>query len=274
MRPRIAGLFGATVLLAGAAIPASAQIYTRLNSNGVVEATNVPASGGFRLTYVGKGTLIHSRGFFPRAYNGEFDGHIEAAAGVFGVAEDLLKAVITAESEFDPLAVSSKGAQGLMQLMPFTARRFGVTDSFDPRQNIFGGAQYLRFLLDTFQGDVALALAGYNAGENAVARFKGIPPFKETRYYVQKIQNLLGGGFPTFLGSPNVPSGSSSNLKAAYYTPSPQHQTAPTPAAKGARVTPARPQVYYRWNDEAGHVHVAQAPPADGVTYSMIRALD
>jgi hypothetical protein len=263
------------VVLAGAAVPASAQIYTRMNSNGVVEATNVPAGGGFRLTYVGKGTLIHSRGFFPRAYNGEFDGHIEAAAGVFGVAEDLLKAVITAESEFDPLAVSSKGAQGLMQLMPFTARRFGVTDSFDPRQNIFGGAQYLRFLLDMFQGDVALALAGYNAGENAVARFKGIPPFKETRYYVQKIQNLLGGGFPTFVTSGGSPSpGGGAVSKAAYYTPSPQRGVAPAPTPKGARVTPARPQVYYRWNDEAGHVHVAQAPPADGVTYSMIRALD
>ena len=254
----------------GLSLPAGAraQIYTRMNSNGVVEATNVPASGGFRLTYVGKGTLIHSRGFFPRAYNGEFDSHIEAAASVHGVAVDLLKAVITAESEFDPMAVSSKGAQGLMQLMPFTARRFGVSDSFDPRQNIFGGAQYLRFLLDTFQGDVALALAGYNAGENAVARFKGIPPFKETRYYVQKIQSLLGGGFPTFVGSSGGPS-----LRAAYYTPSTQRPGAAVPT-KAARVMPARPQVYYRWNDETGHIHVAQAPPSEGVTYSMIRALD
>ncbi|MFI5184985.1 MAG: lytic transglycosylase domain-containing protein, partial [Vicinamibacteria bacterium] len=165
----------------GLATTGHAQIYTRMNSNGVIEATNVPAGAGFRLTYVGKGTLIHSRGFFPRAYGGEFDSHIEAAAAVNGVSVDLLKAVITAESEFDPLAVSSKGAQGLMQLMPFTARRFGVSDSFDPRQNIFGGAQYLRFLLDTFQGDVSLALAGYNAAENAVARFKGLPPFKESR---------------------------------------------------------------------------------------------
>ena len=212
---RTGGCLVATALLAGVAAPARAQIYTRMNSNGVIEATNVPAAPGFRLTYVGKGTLIHSRGFFPRSYGGEFDNHIEAAAAVHGVSVDLLKAVITAESEFDRMAVSSKGAQGLMQLMPFTARRFGVTDSFDPRQNIFGGAQYLRFLLDTFQGDVSLALAGYNAGENAVARFKGIPPFKETRSYVQKIQGLLGGGFPTFVGASGGP-----NLRAAYYTPS------------------------------------------------------
>jgi len=268
---RLAALVLAAVLGPGLATEARAQIYTRTNGNGVVEATNVPAGSGFRLTYVGKGTLIHSRGFFARAYGGEFDTHIEAASSLYGVPSDLIKAVISAESEFDPLAVSSKGARGLMQLMPFTARRFAVTDSFDPRQNIFGGAQYLRFLLDTFQGDVSLALAGYNAGENAVARFKGIPPFKETRFYVQKIQNLLGGGFPTFTGSGAAAPGAA-NLRAAYYTPSGlRPSTAP---ARNARVTPARPQVYYRWNDESGRVHVAQAPPADGVTYSMIRALD
>ena len=269
MQPRTGGLLVATALLAGVAAPAYAQIYTRMNSNGVIEATNVPAAPGFRLTYVGKGTLIHSRGFFPRSYGGEFDNHIEAAAAVHGVSVDLLKAVITAESEFDRMAVSSKGAQGLMQLMPFTARRFGVTDSFDPRQNIFGGAQYLRFLLDTFQGDVSLALAGYNAGENAVARFKGIPPFKETRLYVQKIQGLLGGGFPTFVGASGGP-----NLRAAYYSPAVLRPGGMPATGKAARVTPARPQVYYRWNDDAGQTHVAQAPPSEGVTYSMIRALD
>ncbi len=268
MQLRTGLLLVATGCLAGVATPAHAQIYTRTNGNGVIEATNVPAGPGFRLTYVGKGILIHSRGYFPRAYNGEFDNHIEAAAAIHGVSVDLIKAVITAESEFDRSAVSSKGAQGLMQLMPFTARRFGVSDSFDPRQNIFAGAQYLRFLLDTFQGDVALALAGYNAGENAVARFKGIPPFKETRYYVQKIQGLLGDGFPTFVGASGGPT-----LKAAYYTPSGPRPGAAAPG-KAARVTPARPQVYYRWNDDAGQIHVAQAPPSEGVTYSMIRALD
>lgn len=243
---------------------ARAQIYTKVNSNGVIEATNVPDGSGFRLTYVGKGTLIHSRGFSSRVYRGEFDHHIEAAASLYGVAVDLIKAVISAESEFDPLAVSSKGAQGLMQLMPFTARRFGVTDPFDVRQNVFGGTQYLRFLLDMFQGDVSLALAGYNAGENAVTRFRGVPPYKETQGYVQKILRLLGGGFPVYTGGPGA------GLQAASYAPASPRRPNPRPA----RLTPARPQTYYRWNDETGHVHLAQAPPADGTSYSIIRALD
>src|SRR6185436_19110880 len=107
----------------------------------------------------------------------EYDPHISAASSLYNVNADLVKAVIAVESEFDPLAVSSKGAQGLMQLMPFTARRFGVVNSFDARQNIFGGVQYLKLLLDLFSGDVSLALAGYNAGENAVLRYKGVPPY-------------------------------------------------------------------------------------------------
>ncbi|HWX25626.1 MAG TPA: lytic transglycosylase domain-containing protein, partial [Vicinamibacteria bacterium] len=166
MRREVSLLAAALALWAA---PGRAQIYTRVNSRGVVEATNVPATSDFRLTYPGKGTLIHSRGF-RFAYGGEYERHIQDAASMNGVAADLVKAVIQVESEYDPNAVSSKGAQGLMQLMPFTARRFGVTDPFDPRQNILGGVQYLRFLLDLFQGDTSLALAGYNAGENNVTR--------------------------------------------------------------------------------------------------------
>ncbi|HET7292018.1 MAG TPA: transglycosylase SLT domain-containing protein [Vicinamibacteria bacterium] len=249
------------VLLLGAAAPGSAQIYTRRNANGVIEATNVPDAPGFRLTYIGKGTLIHSRGF-RGFYRGEYDAHILAAASVHGVATELIKAVIQVESEFDSWAVSSKGAQGLMQLMPFTARRFGVGDSFDPRQNIFGGVQYLRFLLDLFHGDVALALAGYNAGENAVLRFKGVPPFKETRNYVQKILGLLGG-----IG--NL-AGGLQRVGAQFYA---APARAPAPPARPAKITPARPATYYKWTDGNGVSHVAMAPPPEGVVYSMIRAL-
>jgi len=263
-RKRIASAAAAVALALAASREARAQIYTRVNANGVIEATNIPDGPGFRLTYVGKGTLIHSRGFFRGAYTGQFDPHILAAAALHGVSVDLVKAVIAVESEFDPLAVSSKGARGLMQLMPFTAQRFGVSDSFDPRQNIFGGVQYLRFLLDMFQGDVALALAGYNAGENAVARFKGIPPFKETRSYVQKIQALLGWGGVGESGA---------GVAAAYYAPAGPLTPLGT-TARPARITPARPRIYYRWNDDAGHVHVAGVPPPEGVSYSMIRALD
>jgi hypothetical protein len=248
---------------------AQAQIYTRVNGNGVVEATNVPDRSDYRLTYPGKGTLIHSRGF-RRGYDGRYDSHILAASSAHGVSPDLVKAVIQVESEFDHLAVSSKGAQGLMQLMPFTARRFGVSDSFDPRQNIFGGVQYLRFLLDMFQGDVSLVLAGYNAGENAVTRYKGIPPYKETRGYVQKVRSLLGGGPVSF--SMRTASAAAPPVRpAAFYTPGARW---PRPSARPAKLTPARPRVYYRWKDTGGVMHVAHTPPAEGTVYTMIRALD
>jgi Transglycosylase SLT domain len=240
---------------------ARAQVYTRKNANGVVEATNVPDASDYRLIYPGKGTLIHSRGF-RRSYTGEFDSHIAAAANIHNVSADLIRAVIAVESEFDQFAVSSKGAQGLMQLMPFTARRFGVASPFDARQNIFGGAHYLRVLLDLFQGDVDLALAGYNAGENAVLRYHGIPPYRETRAYVQKVQGFYGGG----LRAP-----AAGDVRAAFYTPAP---LAAAPPAKRAKLVPARPRVYYRWSDPGGVLHVAHTPPPEGVVYAMIRALD
>ena len=233
-----------------------AQIYTRRSANGVVEATNIPDAGNYALIYPGKGTLIHSRGF-RRIYNGEFDHHIDDAARQHLVSADLVRAVIQVESEFDVLAVSSKGAQGLMQLMPFTARRFGVADAFDPRQNIFGGVQFLRFLLDMFNGDVSLALAGYNAGENAVVRYRGIPPYRETRGYVQKIQDILGGGIE--------------QVRATFFAAPAGARARP---ARPPRVQPARPRIYYKWVDERSILHVAETPPAEGVTYSMTRALD
>jgi soluble lytic murein transglycosylase-like protein len=256
---RSAALAALTITTGLLASSAAAQIYTRKSANGVVEATNVPDAADFRLTYPGKGTLIHSRGF-RGFYKGEFDPHIVAAGNLYNVGADLIKAVIAVESEFDERAVSSKGAQGLMQLMPFTARRFGVVDSFDPRQNIFGGVQYLRLLLDLFAGDVSLALAAYNAGENAVARYRGIPPYKETRNYVNKIMALLGGDMGT--------------LRASYHTPAPARLSpVPKPTPK-PKPLPVRPRIYYKWTDAAGLLHVAHTPPEEGVVYSMIRALD
>jgi soluble lytic murein transglycosylase-like protein len=265
LEKRLAGRRGLALLVSvstvlAVATLAEAQIYTRKTSSGVVEATNVPDAADFRLTYPGKGTLIHSR-YFRGTYRGEFDAEIVAAASLYGVSADLIKAVIAVESEFDQWAVSSKGAQGLMQLMPFTARRFGVVDSFDARQNIFGGVQFLRFLLDLFQGDVSLALAGYNAGENAVTRWKGIPPYRETQNYVRKIQGLLDGGLGT--------------LRVASSSPAQRVALTPAPKLRAAvKVTPARPRIYYRWTDGQGLLHVAHTPPDEGVTYTMIRALD
>jgi soluble lytic murein transglycosylase-like protein len=120
-----------------------------------------------------------------------YDDIIEEAAQLFDMDADLIHAVIQAESSFNPLAVSPVGAQGLMQLMPGVQQDFGVADPFDPRQNIMAGTKYLKRLLDRHKGDIALALASYNAGPGNVTKYKGIPPFKETREYVKKIKAIL-----------------------------------------------------------------------------------
>ena len=118
-------------------------------------------------------------------------GLVAEAAKSFDVNPLLVDSVIQVESNYNPFAVSPKGAQGLMQLMPATAQRFGVTDRFDPKQNIEGGVRYLKFLEDTFQDD-RLAIAAYNAGENAVAKYKDVPPYPETVSYVAKVGKKYG----------------------------------------------------------------------------------
>jgi len=120
-----------------------------------------------------------------------YDDLIQRAASRHGLDPALLRAVIQAESSYDPFAVSYKGAIGLMQLMPNTAMRFGVWDPYDPEQNILGGARYLRELLGLFNSDVQLAVAAYNAGENNVIKYgMKIPPFQETQNYVNKVMSI------------------------------------------------------------------------------------
>jgi soluble lytic murein transglycosylase-like protein len=116
-----------------------------------------------------------------------YDAEVRAAAREYGVDEAIVRAIIHAESSFNPNALSRVGAQGLMQLMPATAQRFGVGNPFDPAQNIRGGVKYLSWLLKRFNGNLTLAAAGYNAGEGAVDRHKGVPPYKETQRYVQRV---------------------------------------------------------------------------------------
>ena len=120
-----------------------------------------------------------------------YDDLIDEAATMHDLDPDLIHAVIQAESAFNPLAVSPVGAQGLMQLMPMLQEELGVDDPFDPRQNVMAGAKHLKKLLDRHGGDIGLALASYNAGPSNVTRYKGIPPFKETRNYVKKIRAIL-----------------------------------------------------------------------------------
>jgi soluble lytic murein transglycosylase-like protein len=121
---------------------------------------------------------------------------VEQTASRLQVDPQLVDAIIKVESEYDPKAVSRKGAMGLMQLIPETAQRFGVENPFNPKENIEGGVSYLRHLLDHFGGDLPLSLAAYNAGEGAVQRFGGIPSFAETRDYVRKVTDIYQSGPP------------------------------------------------------------------------------
>ncbi len=119
---------------------------------------------------------------------------VEQTASRLQVDPDLIRAIIRVESDFDPKAVSSKGAMGLMQLIPETARRFGVMNAFDPKQNLEGGVNYLKYLLGVFGGDLSLSLAAYNAGEHTVQRVGGIPAIPETQDYVRKVTSIYQTG--------------------------------------------------------------------------------
>jgi hypothetical protein len=285
MKHRGRGKVAAAALLAAAflelagAREASAQVYLRRNPDGVLEATDSPESGEFRLRFSAKGVLIHSRGFRSRA-RPEFDPYIEDAASRFGVSSDLVRAIISVESGFDEFAVSSKGAQGLMQLMPATARRFGVANPFDPAQSIMGGTEYLSYLLGLFRGSIDLAAAGYNAGENAVLRYGGVPPYKETRNYVLRVNSVLGSA-PVVMSassesrSPRTPSvdlGFSGSLPPSLQ-PFNSRPRAAAPARAARPLVRVPPRLYYRWVDEAGSTHFADSPPSDGSPFRTIRGL-
>src|ERR1035437_7729854 len=142
-----------------------------------------------------------NRAFTPQ----DIDAAIERAAARHNVDPSLVRSVVKVESNFNPNAVSRKGAMGLMQLMPSTARSLNVSNPFDPQQNVDAGVRHLRKLLDSYGGDVRLSLAAYNAGSGAVARSAGVPHFRETQNYVRRITNLYNGGSepgPHIFGSP------------------------------------------------------------------------
>ena len=178
------------------AVPASAETYRFVEVDGTIHLTNTPTDPQYQRMGFTSGT---ERGWLQLPLPiplsvpdlAPYAREIREAAERYGVEEALIKAVIRVESGFNSRAISPKGARGLMQLMPGTASMLGVRDSFDPRQNIDGGVRHLRGLIDRFGNDLKLALAAYNAGEQAVANDGGIPPYRETRDYVTRILGLF-----------------------------------------------------------------------------------
>jgi soluble lytic murein transglycosylase-like protein len=160
------------------------DVYRRVERNGVMSFTNVPTNDTF--TKVDLGSL-RLRARLPMK---ELEGAIAHHSRQQQLDPALVSAIIKAESDFDPDAVSRAGAIGLMQLMPQTAVRLDVRDPFNPEENIAGGARYLRYLLDRFHGNLPLALAAYNAGATRVEHYKTLPPIHETRHYVKKVLRL------------------------------------------------------------------------------------
>ena len=184
------------VLLAlASAASASSKIYFYMDDDGVRHYTDTPDNNRYRLIVVrpqdrtASGDRYDAR-LLARAT--QYDTMIEHAAKAAAVEANLVRAVIVVESGFNVRAVSKRGAMGLMQLMPATAARFGISNSFDPQQNISAGARYLKFLLDRFHQNMSLAIAAYNAGEDAVDRNGGqIPPFAETMAYVPRVMKIF-----------------------------------------------------------------------------------
>lgn len=198
--PRCFWVLGAVCTALASPLPAAADIYRFVDRNGVEHYTNIQPSGrGWQRIYRNKSAAA-DHGTTPRMRAPEglrtvhdpdryrrYDGYIREAATLYQLPETFLRAVMRVESDFQPYAVSVDGAIGLMQLMPGTAASMGVVDPYEPRQNVLGGARYLRVLANKFSGDLILTVAAYNAGHGAVQRYRGVPPYAETRRYVERV---------------------------------------------------------------------------------------
>ena len=167
---------------------ALADVYVHKDKQGVLTFTNVPNHSGFRRVI--RESISPLRG---QTYTSNFENFIVSASARHSIDPDLIRAVIKTESDFNSNARSSKGAMGLMQLMPDTARQHNVLDAYNPLENIEGGARHLRLLLSRYRGNLELSLAAYNAGINAVERHGGIPPYAETRQYVRRVLHFYDG---------------------------------------------------------------------------------
>jgi soluble lytic murein transglycosylase-like protein len=162
------------------------DVYVYKDKQGVLTFTNVPTHAGYRRVFRDSNGQLSGKGD-SSSYNGSYDDLIRSASDRYDIDADLIRAVIKTESDFNSTARSNKGAMGLMQLMPETARLQEVVNPYDPIDNIEGGVRHLKLLLSRYQGNIELSLAAYNAGIKAVEKFGGIPPFAETKEYVRRV---------------------------------------------------------------------------------------
>lgn len=175
-----------SVGILAAPVDVLADIYKYIDSNGVLHFTNVPVSSGYQLYIKEK----PEKSAAPRITN-KYDDYIKRAAVKFGLSFSLIKAMIQVESNFNPRAISRKGAKGLMQIMPHNFGDLNIKNPFNPHENIMGGARYFKQMLDRYSGKLPLALAAYNAGPSAVDRYKRIPPYPETEQYVKNVMEIF-----------------------------------------------------------------------------------
>jgi len=213
------------LVMSAAATPARAQIYSWMDADGRLVVSNIAPGTNMGIAAYDvpeSGGSVRATRFVDASKSRGFDDLIDEHASRSGVRRDLVRAVIQVESAFNPRALSNKGAMGLMQLMPATARQFGVRNAFDPAENVRGGVAYLRQLLDRYDGDERLALAAYNAGPTAGdSHGQTVPPYKETRSYVSRIKGLAGAS--TASTSRRAPAADSASEQ-------------PTPAATRTRI--------------------------------------
>ena len=177
------------------ALDSSAGIYRYVDDKGVIHFTNCPRDPKFKLYIRESNEDVGNVGSFSRDSN-QYDPLISEFSKKYQVDFALIKAIIRAESGFNPGAISRKGAKGLMQLMPETASRLNVSNIFNPRENIEGGVRYFKYLLSLFDNDIRLSLAAYNAGENLVGESRAIPPYRETVDYVRKVLSYYQSYMP------------------------------------------------------------------------------
>ena len=168
----------------------SAEIYSYVDKNGVLYFSNVPTSRQYR--YIGPEFSGNRYATFPKGSPDDYDHIIAQASRLYNIRFGLIKAIIRVESNFDPNAVSPKGALGLMQLMPSNVEQLNVRNPFDPRENVMAGTRFFRQLLERYNSDLTLSLAAYNAGPGAVDRHRSVPPYRETRDYVDKVLQYYG----------------------------------------------------------------------------------